>query len=405
MSTARFTEVFKTFYPKMGLDAVYKKYPLLEMVEHDDQCAPTGQVPVVIANSQKAGSDFAMVNTGSAGDFQSARFQWSQYPLYGNTDFEGASLRNFLNGGTSETAFKNYAIGKLNILLNSVLGVAARAMYSNGKNLFGRVGTGTASPVRMASRAQTAFIAPGMTLKFAAAADGTTPRAGEAVVTKVNSSTGDVTYTGTITSLAVGDYVFELQSFYTGSPAGLEGWNPETPSASFLTVDQTVASLQLSGYQYDCASNGTSIDTGIAAAINEHSALNGNRQIDFAMINPFDLDKLSRTMVGKLRYTTVDARAKQAAKAQIAFDAAECNGVPLIKDSTCPQGIVRGATYGNIHWGTNVAIPSTKMLDNLDWGRPITTATSDVWRAQSMADHAIWVTNPCDLLRIALPTS
>lgn len=404
MANASFTDVFKTFYPKMGEDAVYKKNPLMAMIEHDTAAAPTFVIPVVVSNTNKVGSAYASIFSGSSGDFFTAKFTGAQYSLYGETDFSGADLRNFKAGSVSENFFKNYVIGKLNILLEAVMSNAARGVYSNGKLTLGRVGAGTASPITMASRAQTAFISKGMQLRFGASADATSLRAGVALVTKVDKNTGIVTYTGTITSLAVADYCFDYLSVEAGTIPGLEGWNPATASSSFLGVDQTVDSLQLGGYAYDATVQGTSIDTCISAAIAEHEALNGNKKVDFAMINPFDKDKLSRALGGKIRYDSLSVKpGGKGGRAETSFDTIEVYGTPLIADSNCPQGVIKGLTYGNATWGTNMPIPSRQLVDGIEWF-PFQDGT-DSYRGRSAAEHLFYVRNPKDLLRIALPTS
>ncbi len=404
MTTAKFTEIFKMFYPKFGPDAVYHKFPILTMVEPTKMTQPTGQITVALANSQKVGSDFAMVTTGSAGDFDTARFQFSQYPLYGVTDFDGPMLRNFESGGGNDQAFENYAKSKLNMLLQSISRAAAQSIYANGKLVLGRVASGTSSPVTLSSRAQCTFIQKGMQLVFAAGSDGTTTRAGLATVTKVDAVNKTVTYTGTITSLAVNDYVFDALSFHTSNPPGLEGWNPETLSSSFLGVDQAVDNRQLAGWRYSCNDSGTEIDTGIAAAIAEHEGVTGER-VDFCMINPIDADLIARKMGGKIRYTDVNGKNAPGAKRDVTFTAIQIAGVPLINDSTCPQGVVRGIQDGIVFWGRNKEIPSMDVFSGMRWQEPGQTQGTDIWRGRSFADHCIWTNKPVGLLRIALPTN
>jgi hypothetical protein len=181
------------------------------------------------------------------------RIQLDTKDLYTVVNIEDKAL--YQSKG-KENAWMSQRESEMEAALASHGQVLARQAWLDGTGYIGIVGSGTASPITLADPQDSVNFHIGASIVFSEAAQNATARTGTAVVTKVDYDTGVITYSGTITALAVGDYAF-LQSTYDSSTTfkcmtGVAGYIPLTaPSSgeSFFGADRSVNPTNLAGHR------------------------------------------------------------------------------------------------------------------------------------------------------------
>jgi len=397
-STTIVTNLMKKIYPlKMAEQIVVRKRKLLQYIEHNSKfTSTTMDVAIVGANNQRFGADFEMALSGSgAGGTVYTKYTVSQRFAYGFGRLSGQDIANFQNGG-DESYFLDGLKNEYTSILESLGSNANKQAYRNGTGLIAQNSSGTSSPITLADRSMARHFAVGLAFKAGPNADGTSLRSGTGVVTKV-SDEGVVTYTGTITSLAATDYLFNAAdvSSSSGVPQGLDAYNPTTPSSSMNGVDQTTAVVQYAGTRYNAQTAGDQIDTCLGTALAYHQA-QSDRDIDVIFMNPIDVDRLSRAKAGNLVSRQVGSNEKY----DLVIEGFSVAGATVIPDGDCPRGEARGVAKGSFVWMTCGNVPNIDKADGLSFTR---AENADAFDIRAKAYHNFVARAPNGLCKIILP--
>jgi hypothetical protein len=389
---------------------IVQNCPALQWIDRDKKFVSQNlSYPVMQTNNQRVGSDYEFVKSGSnSGESQFGIVNLTQKPVYGVSTMRGVDLTNFQASGGTDNTFLNLAKDKAKQTLESMGGRLGQALHGTGTNTIGVVGSGTSSPITVSQLSSTAHVYVGQVLRFSPNSDASSPRSGDAKVTKVDKSTGVITYSGTVTSLAVGDYIFPATDISTASSLhqGLEYYNPASPTNTNANgLDQTVDTLQNAGMQFDCNASATRrgfpIETGIGRAIALHRTMTKFAvKLDALFMNPLDVDRLRQSKIGGLVATKIGAN-EAYKKYELSIEAFEYLGIKIIEDPFVAEGVARGIKKGAFCWFTAGNMPEMDSRDGLILRL---ASVGDNFDFQCVGYGNFGPRQPSGLLRIKLPT-
>jgi hypothetical protein len=401
-------DFFKTLYlTPMADEYVVNQCPALKYIDRRTDFTSTRMdVPVYGSNNARVGADFEMAQTGSNADQSTgAVYTIPQRTLYGFYNISGQQWSNF-SEGSDKSAFLDQSKAAVKQTFESMGDNAAKCFYGSGRIILGQVATGTATPITVGSFTSAALIGKGSALRFGPNADGTSLRAGIAKVTSVDSSTRTVVFTGTVTGLAVNDYIFPANDVAVPTATGLEAYNGATPIV-VNGLDQRDDPFSYSGHRYNAT--GQTLRHGITRALAEHRLLaKGGAQLSVLFMNPLDVLRLQDELPNGLPTSVVTANAAYK-DYQLKIDSFAFGGVKVVEDPYCPEGLARGIskdamvmlTCGTFNGGSN----GIGKLDDRD-GRNLRFAPrGDNFEMRFFSYWNLSAKRPPGLLRIQLPAA
>lgn len=388
LSITDLTDALKELYPD-GMDEqmVFKNHPMLGMLNRRrDFGGRYLHVPIRYGKPQKRSHTFAKVQASNANSKYEA-FQVTRVNDYGSGE---------ISGEAADAA----KMGDATIFIDAVKGESEGAMSSLGDNLGkeayrgtsgsrGRVGTGTATPITLLNVEDIYYWEVGMSFTANDTDDTASPRAGTGVVTGIDEDTATIVYTGTITSLAVNDFLF-IDGDEGLAAAGLDAWVPATaPSATlFFAVDRT-ASTRLSGIRFP--GSGFAPEEVFVRA--RARASRSSCRPDYYFMNPKDMANFEVALSGQ-RETDTNTY-------DMGFEYVRAYGIKIVDDPDCPVGVAWGITMEAFGWATMGDAPRVINNDSLELLR---SATADAYEMRVVARHNFYSDAPGLIMRIALPT-
>lgn len=270
VSTSDIQYLSKVLYPRGYTPKdLYRNKPLLNAIKKDKGFTSKRgiEVPVDYALGNGVGGTMAgAVNNATA--TKGVTFTVPQVSQYGYVFLDGLVWRNATKS-KDDGRFIDYAKKQFDDGLESVMQEVAREAYASSTGSRARVSSTVApsgSSITLANASDSVFFRVGMIIQ-ASLADGGALRSGTpgyATITAINGATGVITVDGTITTQITGittsDYLYQYSLSYNNGTgvsgmSGLADWNPVTPSASFMGVNQTLNPSILAGVRYTDTSN------------------------------------------------------------------------------------------------------------------------------------------------------
>ena len=251
-----FDAMFKEIYPDgVPEEVAYRKHVFLELVPKADDFE--GDVLVLPLFYGGPAGRSATLSTAITNESPSKS---KKFVLTIGQDYCSWSVdaRTIYASRSNRGAFVSARKKEADLALQSLGLSIAHALYDDGNASIAVVGSGTASPITLTNARDTRWFQEGMVIIADDTADGSSPRVGSGTVTTINEDTGVVAYTGTITALAVGDFIFAQGDVGGLKAKGLAAWLPlAAPSATlFFGVDRTVAPVKLAGTRIDTPTSG-----------------------------------------------------------------------------------------------------------------------------------------------------
>lgn len=248
---------------------IYKAKPGIESCKKGKGFATARGMEVPLdygLNSSIAGTAAGAVTALTARKIATATVP--QGALYGYVQFDHDVVRN-AESGNAETELIDYVKAQLSGTTEALYEELERLFFKSKTGAIAQTSTTTAptgSTITLQSAADCALFRPGMIIAGCSTDGGAlasgTP--GYATVVSVDPSVPSITVDGTITtqitSISTSWYLFRLNTAYNNGsgqtlPSGLGGWNPITPSSSFLGVNQTLDPTHLAGTRTTDTSN------------------------------------------------------------------------------------------------------------------------------------------------------
>ncbi len=157
---------------------------------------------------------------------------YSSFTVSSTSDFKygklnGALVRKALNGGVN-TQFVDYTAHEMNLSVGALNANLAKGFYGSATGARGQVGSFTGATITLKSKDDAMYWSIGDVLKMSAT-DGAAHETGSLTVTKVNSGTGVLTFSGNVTSgiaTAANDYFLYAAGDLNASWMGLGSYCP-----------------------------------------------------------------------------------------------------------------------------------------------------------------------------------
>lgn len=392
MSTSlSFTDIqvaLREAYEDTGLDILAREHVLLGLIESDTKFYETQQrIPIKYGNPQGASPVFATAQTNAFAAKADA-FILTRKNIYQVANIDGEMIEQAAAGKGDE--FLNEICGILDTSMVEVTKRIALSAYRSGGGAIGTVGSGTASPITMANIEEVDNLEIGMVIVANDTNDAVTVRSGSGVITAIDYNTGIVTYTGTITSLAVNDYI-AIQGFQGAGADGLEGWCPESaPGATAFYGVVRNTNSRLGGTRIDCS---LMQPEEVFARANARGA-RLTKKPDVWMIHPTDLANMEINLA--TQKTVVDSR-----QYDFGFEALMAYGAKIVPDTDCQRGVMWGVPLDHFKVYSLGALP--KIL-NADGNNLLRAASADTYEGRVGGRYNFASDAPALIVRCKLPT-
>ena len=233
--------------------------------------------------------------------------------------------------------------GAMNALTNSL----AMNQYKSGYGERGQIGADTGTVITLKRVSDIVNFEVGMLLQVSDTIGASVLRdSGAALtVTAVDRTDGKITYTGSVTGLAVDDYLFaQGDRESAASPSrtmcsGLAAWVPSTAPTggdNFFGVDRSKDVTRLAGYRLSAA--GMSIEEALIEG--ESLVSRGGFYIDHYFMSFKKMAELKKSLGSKVQYVDLQANPK------VSFRGVLIDGnkttVRCVADRNCPDDTVYG---------------------------------------------------------------
>lgn len=297
-------------------------------------------IPVQFGNPQGRSSTFANAQANKTAS------KYEDFVITRARDYGLASIDNetLLAAQGDKNAFLEAATSEIDGVINSVKQSLSRSLFGDGSGTIGIIGSGTASPLTLADPNDIVNFELGMTIAVVNSTSDPTAalHTGTGVISAINRSTGVITYTGTITTPAPGNYIVQDGDAYATSPSGykkltgLAGWLPAAAPTStlFFGVNRAVDTDRLGGIRYDGSSE--TIEEALIGAA--HRLARESARPTHAIMNPVKVGQLVKALGSKVEFDSV-----RAADAEIGFEAIKIRtpvGVlKVVSDRQCPTEV------------------------------------------------------------------
>lgn len=389
LTTTALAPVLKELYPD-GVDQqlIYKNHPLLGMVKHNtDFGGRYKRIPIRIGKPSSVSHTFSTTQTNAYPSLYNA-FNVTRTSGYGIAEIDGESVDLASTG--DDSIFLDDLQAEIDGCLGALGDQIAKELYRGTSGSRGTVGSGTASPITLTNPEDIYFYEIGMVLTANDSDDTTTPRTGSGTITGIDEDLGVITYTGTITALAVGDFLF-VQGDEGLAMAGLDAWAPSSAPTStlFFGVDRSVSATRLGGMRFDGSKYGFE-----EVFIRAHArAARSNLRPDYYFINPKDLANFETAMSG--------SRYNEGGQYNMGYEMIKAYNVKLIPDPDCQVGVAWGLDMSAFEWSTLGDAPRIINEDGLEILRSSTADAYElrvVYRGQPHSDA------PGLIQRVTLPS-
>lgn len=322
----------KTLWPQKRVEnQVYKNNPFLAMVRKDEKFTGANMVLATqYADSQGRSSVFATA-LANKGAHAGAKFLLTRAKDYwlGSVDTE-TILSSKDDPGSLVDALERETKSGMNAITRSL----AVKTYGDGSGAIGAVGSGTASPITLATIQDITNFEVGMKITANPNKTGNagTMRSGTGTITAINRDTGVITYSGTITSIAPNDYLYQ-EGDYDAPIKGLLAWLPVSAptSTAFFGLDRSVETTRLGGCRIDISSQ--SPEEGLINAAFSLGREGGSP--DYLFGNHEDVKNIQYALGSKVQYEDLKV-------GEIGFQALKVNGptgvIKVLADRNCPKG-------------------------------------------------------------------
>jgi len=244
-------------------------------------------------------------------------------------------------------AFLRATVTEINSAIRAATRSIASALPRSGTGSIGVVGSVAAGVITLATASDVVNFEVGMVLvaSDAAGGDGGTLQSGTGTITNVDRDAGTLTYSGTLTGIGVGDFLYVDGDAQNGSSAaakklrGLDAWFPSSApgSTAFFGVDRSVDVTRLGGVRYDASS--MSIREGLISASARVQREGG--KTDVFWMNPEEWVKLDKEMEGQVRYDVVKSSNGKFGFRTIAL-ATPRGTAQVASDHNIPMGVCYG---------------------------------------------------------------
>ncbi len=375
-------------YEDTGLDILAKDHVLLGLIDSDTKFYETKKrIPIKYGNPQGASPVFATAQTNAFASKADA-FELTRKNIYQVANIDGEMIEQAAVGKGEE--FLNEICGILDNSMVEVTNRIALSVYRSGGAAIGQVGSGTASPITMLNIEEVDNLEIGMVIAANDTNDAVSMKSGTGVITAIDYNTGIVTYTGTITSLAVNDYIF-VDGFAGAAADGLEGWCPESaPGATeFYGVVRNVNS-RLGGTRLDCS---LMQPEEVFERVNARGA-RLTKKPSVWMVHPTDLANMNINLASQK--TIVDSR-----HYDFGFEGLAAYGAKIVPDTDCQRGVMWGVPLDHFKMYSLGAAP--KIL-NADGNNLLRAAAADKYEGRVGARYNFGCNAPGLIVRAKLPT-
>jgi hypothetical protein len=339
---AKFQGATKQMYPSWKIfELTYAKNPLYALMDKDFEFyGEAKKFPLIYANPQNRSNTFANALAGTS-DAKVAGFLITR-----TSDYSLASLSNEVMEASSrdEGAFLSGAKVQLDGALRALARSHAIKMYRGGTGSIGVVKTGTTpgATVELQAAQDVTNFEVGQTLIASSTDGGGTARAGIALITGVDRSTGILTITLSSADWAAGDYIY-VQGDKNAALSGLDAWIPYDNRAtrlgtSFFGVTRNTDATRLGGVIYDASAQ--SIEEGLVDGL-ELLAREGGSP-DYVFLNHKNFADLVKALGSKVQRVQVSAELKEGGKmiGAVGFNGIEIyfsgGSVKVMADRNCP---------------------------------------------------------------------
>lgn len=304
---------------------VHKLWAWLESEE--DFWSHKKTLPVKTANPRGVATTLAVAQANTVAA-TSAQFDLTKVELFATPKVEMALIEGAMVSKADE--FFKKITNIIDGAKETMLDVLGRGAYRSQFGVFSRVATGTASPITVTTGIDLYGVEIGDIITASPNADMTTPRAGTGTVTGVDIVSGQLTFTGTITLLAVGDYL--AISGVTATAAGHLTWAPPTnsPTDVLFGAARTGKGRYLSGRFLDLTQEGAE---GVWSRIHATMTTMADKP-DAFFINPEDM--------ANMHIAASEKKSISSNRYNFGWDAVTVYGMTVLEDPDCPRGYVMG---------------------------------------------------------------
>jgi len=388
-ATLAFSDVqaaLRIMYDDSDVDQTLKTHPLLAMMDREEDFHDqTYRLPVKTGNPQGVATTLSAAQTNASATAPTA-FDLTKVSLYHCPKIAGELVEAAQSGGAEK--FLRDTANIIDAAKAEVMNAMGRNVYRASAGVFSQVSSGTSSPITVDYPQDLYEIEVGMIIAASANADMSSPRSGTGTITAVDKDAGTITYSGTITSLAVDDYL--AVSGQTAVASGLLGWAPSSAPASttFFGVNRTT-SPYLAGRRI----NATAMAPEEVWAKVHAEMLGMAERPDVFFCNPVDLANFE---VGiSQQKQIINSR-----KYDFGFEALKVYGTDLVPDPDCPRGYAFGVALDT--WKCYSLGAAPKVLD-ADGNVLLRISNADDYEARIGARFQFGTKAPYALMNIQLP--
>lgn len=350
--------ILKTLYYEQGVqDLSVSKSPFLAEIRKNEEFYGDGlKIPLAIADPVGRSATFTTAQTNANPS------NYKAFTLTRVTDYAIGTITGEIweTAQNNKGTFINAVRTEIKKAMNALMRSAATKIHRKSTGTICATTAGTASPVTIA-RENAQMFEVGQV--FGAVSDDTgtgSVRSGTGTITAINRSasatTATITFSGTITALAPGDFLF-ISGDYNAAMAGFESWVPSTaPGATaFFGVDRSVDTDRLGGLRH--VVTGMTVEEGLLDALTFGSIAGAG--IDRAYLNPVQYNALIKNLGSRAQYFTKDINAR------VGFKGVMVSGgtgdVQVIPDPFVPTG--KGHLVTMDTWSLNSALKVPHILD------------------------------------------
>lgn len=296
-SSANVSALYKILYPQGHVpDETYVDFPFLAMVARNEKFFGKSLWQALkYGNGNKRSSTFADAQ-GNTGSTLNVGFTLLRKPDYAVAQLDHESMEA---SESDEGALVDLFKQEVDAAFKSAVISEAQSLTGDGTGTVGAVGAISGQTITLSDINQIVNFEVGQIICAAQDASSAV-RTGTGTISGVNRKTGVITYTGTITSLAVGD-LLSLKGDWKAKPSGFEAWIPRIDPVSgdsFFGVDRSADPMRLAGVRDDYSAK--PIEEALVLAATDMN-LQG-AAVDFSFLNYAKHAELENALGSKVQY-------------------------------------------------------------------------------------------------------
>lgn len=261
-------------------------------------------VPIKIGNPQSISTTIAGAQAAVANNTVGKKWVATRVLRYGDIVVDGPSI---LATGSDKGAFVELLEQEINGTLDEHGRRLSNDLYGNGSGSLGKVLSVAAGVITLVNADDAKNFGLNQTIGANPNETGNvgTMRAGQGTVSAINEDGSQITYTGTITAIAAGDFLYNANAVATDYDFGFKGLAAHIPLVapiggdSFFGVDRSVDVNRLAGWRL----------SQLGYSIEENAYQLGVRIMraggvpDLGLISPSNFVKLVLSLGTKVEYT------------------------------------------------------------------------------------------------------